>query len=242
MRFVKNRFAAAYDPTIENTFNKKIRFKRVHFATEIVDAAGIDERGAGVCCVGCVPEQHYGVPEHKTDVPEHDATRYSRLSRNASVGVHGYLLVYSTASRRSFEKLAFINEALLKVQGSSPGVVRVLVATMADLRHHRQVSYQEGRAAAAKEASGGPVPRKGLIRLAGALAERWHVPYVECSAKEDANVAEAFTTLIREVEKDDCSGLACLDEAPADAYDDYAYEARRREPAAGPWCWPCWSS
>jgi len=36
MRFVKNRFAAAYDPTIENTFNKKIRFKRVHFATEIV--------------------------------------------------------------------------------------------------------------------------------------------------------------------------------------------------------------
>ena len=70
--FVKGRFVDEYDPTIENTFAKKIRFKRAHFATEIIDAAGMDE--------------------------------YSRLSRNASVGVHGYLLVYSSTSRSSFER------------------------------------------------------------------------------------------------------------------------------------------
>ena len=146
--FVKGRFVDEYDPTIENTFAKKIRFKRAHFATEIIDAAGMDE--------------------------------YSRLSRNASVGVHGYLLVYSSTSRNSFEKIRFINDAVLRVQGQSPGVVRVLVATMADLRGQRQVEADEGRA----------------------LADRMHIPFVECSAKENLNVAEVFTTLIKEIEKD----------------------------------------
>ena len=32
-----------YDPTIENTFQKTIRFKKVQFFTEIVDSAGMDE-------------------------------------------------------------------------------------------------------------------------------------------------------------------------------------------------------
>jgi Ras family protein len=41
--FVKGRFVEDYDPTIENTFTKKIRFKRAHFATEVIDAAGMDE-------------------------------------------------------------------------------------------------------------------------------------------------------------------------------------------------------
>jgi len=31
---------------------------------------------------------------------------HTRLSRNASVGVHGYLLVYSATSRLSFDKVA----------------------------------------------------------------------------------------------------------------------------------------
>ena len=69
---------------------------------------------------------------------------------------------------------------MLRVQGQSPGVVRVLVATMADLRGQRQVEADEGRA----------------------LADRMHIPFVECSAKENLNVAEVFTTLIKEIEKD----------------------------------------
>lgn len=148
MRFASGRFTKVYDPTIENTFARKLRLKRAHFTTEIVDAAGMDE--------------------------------YSRLSRNVSVGVHGYLLVYSSANRLSFEKIEFINHALLTAQGMSPGVVRVLVATMVDLRVQRQVTFHEGQS----------------------LADRWNVPFVECSAKEDINVSEVFTTLIRQVDKD----------------------------------------
>ena len=61
--FVNGTFDETYDPTIENTHHKIIRFRKVNFATDIVDTAGMDE--------------------------------YSRLSRSASVGVDGYVLVYS---------------------------------------------------------------------------------------------------------------------------------------------------
>lgn len=39
--FVENRFVENYDPTIENTFHKTIRFRNAHFVTDIVDTAGM---------------------------------------------------------------------------------------------------------------------------------------------------------------------------------------------------------
>jgi Ras family protein len=62
---------------------------------------------------------------------------YSRPSRNALVGVHGYLMVYSTTSKASFEKVRLINDILLNMLGDTPDVPRVLVATMADLAEQR---------------------------------------------------------------------------------------------------------
>jgi Ras homolog enriched in brain len=35
------------------------------------------------------------------------------------------------------------------------------------------------------------------------LAEKWKVPYIECSSKSGENVAEIFHTLMKEIEKDD---------------------------------------
>ena len=34
-------FADTYDPTIENTLHKVIRFRKVHFDMDIVDTAGL---------------------------------------------------------------------------------------------------------------------------------------------------------------------------------------------------------
>jgi len=84
-----------------------IRFRKVHFDTDIVDTAGMDE--------------------------------YSRLSRNASVGVHGYALVFSIASRQSFERISQINDSLLSALGDAKDVSRVLVGCMRDLADQRQV-------------------------------------------------------------------------------------------------------
>mmetsp|Transcript_30556 Transcript_30556/g.91789 ORF Transcript_30556/g.91789 Transcript_30556/m.91789 type:complete len:202 (-) Transcript_30556:58-663(-) len=108
------------------------------------------------------------------------ADDHARLSRNASVGVHGYVLAYSIASRASFDRVRRVNDAVLRVQGGSPGVARVLVATMADLRSQRQVTRDEG----------------------AELAARWRVPFVECSAKENLRVADVFTVLLKEIERD----------------------------------------
>jgi len=43
VRFVEDHFVEAYNPTIENTFNKVIKFRGEDYLTEIVDTAGQDE-------------------------------------------------------------------------------------------------------------------------------------------------------------------------------------------------------
>ena len=68
---------------------------------------------------------------------------YSKLSRNATVGVHGYILVYSLASRSSLENLRNINKVLFNMIGNPPSVPRVVVGTMLDASEQRVVSYQQ---------------------------------------------------------------------------------------------------
>lgn len=67
---------------------------------------------------------------------------YSRLSRNASLGVHGYALVFSISSRKSFDIVQQINDSLLNTLGNAPDVPRVLVGSMLDLTSQRQVKKQ----------------------------------------------------------------------------------------------------
>lgn len=146
--FVSGTFEDSYDPTIENTHTKTIRFRKVHFATDIVDTAGMDE--------------------------------YSRLSRNASVGVDGYVLVFSISSRQSFDRISQINDSLENALGDVIDIPRVLVGSMCDLDESRQVSKKD----------------------ATALAASWGIPYLECSSKTGENVPDVFHTLLREASKD----------------------------------------
>ena len=39
--FLTGAFSPTYDPTIESTYHKTIRFRKVHFTTDIVDTAGM---------------------------------------------------------------------------------------------------------------------------------------------------------------------------------------------------------
>ena len=67
---------------------------------------------------------------------------YSRLSRNASVGVDGYVLVFSIISRQSFDRIKQINESLLSALGDAVDIPRVLVGSICDLNEQRQVSLK----------------------------------------------------------------------------------------------------
>ena len=131
--FVTGTFNDGYDPTIESTHHKVIRFRQVHFVTDIVDTAGM----VRVCCQCCVFVVLDRVLNSPMFVSQDD---YSRLSRNASLGVDGYILVFSIVSRQSFEKIRQINTLLLNTLGDVPYVPRVLVGTMKDLAEQRQVN------------------------------------------------------------------------------------------------------
>ncbi|KAL1933903.1 hypothetical protein VTP01DRAFT_7993 [Rhizomucor pusillus] len=103
---------------------------------------------------------------------------YSILSSHHASSVHGYVLVYSIASRSSFDMVKIIREKILDFTGleTAPCVV---VGNKSDLNIQRQVSTQEGKD----------------------LAEQWGCPTVETSAKHNENVAKIFDMLIAEIEK-----------------------------------------
>lgn len=99
MQFVENHFVESYYPTIENTFSRTIKFKGQEYATEIIDTAG------QVCFF---PNQ---APVRPLTIPAQD--EYSILNSRHSIGIHGYMLVYSVASKTSFEMVKIIRDKVL---------------------------------------------------------------------------------------------------------------------------------
>ncbi|CAO3615674.1 ferrous iron transporter B [Cunninghamella echinulata] len=103
---------------------------------------------------------------------------YSILSSHHASSVHGYVLVYSIASRSSFDMLKIIRDKILDFTGLE-SVPCVIVGNKSDLNIQRQISQEEGQA----------------------LAQQWNCPMVETSAKHNENVAKIFDVLIATIEK-----------------------------------------
>ena len=125
---------------------------------------------------------------------------YSRLSRNASLGVHGYALVFSIASRQSFDMIDQVNTALLNSLGDLPDVPRVLVGTKQDMADDEKHIDEGG-----SNVNGNGGNQRQVSQVdAQKLADSWGgVPYIECSSKNGVGVSEVFHTLLKEIEKDD---------------------------------------
>lgn len=100
VQFVENHFVESYYPTIENTFSRIIKYKGQEYATEIIDTAGQ---------VGWFPRQT-SFTQTVTDWPQDE---YSILNSRHSIGIHGYMLVYSVASKQSFEMIKIIRGKIL---------------------------------------------------------------------------------------------------------------------------------
>ncbi|KAJ7694467.1 ras protein [Mycena olivaceomarginata] len=85
-----------------------------------------------------------------------------------------FLLVYSIASRSTFDRLKVFRQTLQRINGGDS--IIILVGNKCDLpASKREVSEEEG----------------------GALARQWACEFIETSAKTAHNVERAFTTLIR---------------------------------------------
>ncbi|KJE97215.1 Ras like enriched [Capsaspora owczarzaki ATCC 30864] len=111
------------------------------------------------------------------DTPGQD--EFSIFPTRYSVGIHGYVLVYSVTSRTSFEMLKIIREKLLNMTGTN-SVPLVLVGNKTDLVGERVVTFEDGRE----------------------LAAQWGCGFVESSAKRNNSVKEIFESLLEEVDKD----------------------------------------
>lgn len=85
----------------------------------------------------------------------------------------GFILVYSIASRATFERLEVFRQAMLKVKRHRP--VFILVGNKCDKQYEREVSREEGLA----------------------MARDFGCRFLETSAKTPQNVEKLFTDLVR---------------------------------------------
>ncbi|KAI1986053.1 GTP-binding protein [Ophidiomyces ophidiicola] len=104
---------------------------------------------------------------------------YSLLNSKHFIGIHGYVIVYSVASRQSFDMVRVIRDKILNHLGVE-WVPLVLVGNKCDLQPEmRQISVEEGKKTAAE----------------------FNCAWTETSARNDLNVASCFELVIAEIEK-----------------------------------------
>lgn len=103
---------------------------------------------------------------------------YSLLNSKHFIGLHGYLLVYSVASRQSFEMITIIRDKILNHLGAE-SVPIMVVGNKSDVGGKRKVTVDEGRN----------------------LSQTLNCGWIETSARENLNVAKAFELMIAEIEK-----------------------------------------
>nr|AXK68353.1 Rheb [Penaeus vannamei] len=105
---------------------------------------------------------------------------YSIFPAQYSMDIHGYVLVYSITSEKSFEVVQIIYEKILDMMGKVT-VPIVLVGNKTDLHMERVVTTDQGRK----------------------IAEMWKAVFLETSAKQHEAVNDIFTRVILEIEKAD---------------------------------------
>jgi GTPase SAR1 family protein len=107
-----------------------------------------------------------------TRLLSHQKTRPTDSPSQCREG-QGFVLVYSIASRATFDRLEVFRQNMVRVKRSHP--VFVLVGNKCDKTYEREVSREEG----------------------AALARHFGCEFLETSAKTAANVDRLFTDLVR---------------------------------------------
>jgi GTPase SAR1 family protein len=213
---------ASSSSLIETTYTKTIRFRKVHFHTDIVDTT------CGMMSTMMTDHEYY-CEQHSPFAQSGYCSTLFRLSRNASLGVHGYILVFSLVNRSSFEQVQRVHTSLLQtlLGNNAPDTSnslwapppRVLVGTMLDLCAEDPTTTTtttttigtNTSSSSSSSSSSSLQQRQVSSSEAQALATSWKsgghgVPYIECSSQTGQGVAEVFYTLLKEIEKDDNGG------------------------------------
>ena len=87
--------------------------------------------------------RHKGI-EYQTDILDTAGQdEYQIFHNRYAMGIHGYILMYSITSRRSFNMVETIRDKLLNAVGTED-IPHILVGNKSDLVHEREVSNEEG--------------------------------------------------------------------------------------------------
>jgi Ras family protein len=103
---------------------------------------------------------------------------YSIFPTQYTVGIHGYVLVYSIESLKSFEIVQLIYEKIMDMIGD-PNIALVLVGNKSDLQAEREVSKEQGEK----------------------LAKEMNAVFLETSAKDNICVNGLFERCVNQIEK-----------------------------------------
>ena len=128
MQYVENIFPQTYSPTIENTYHKTISYKGQQYILEIIDSAGQVRNKKKKLIIKKKKNKKIKNKKIKDN--------QSVFQTHYSVGVHGYVLVFSVDNRKSFETINSINTKILSGCGVDK-VPRVVVANKCDLETQR---------------------------------------------------------------------------------------------------------
>ncbi|KAI4143525.1 MAG: hypothetical protein LQ341_002895 [Variospora aurantia] len=103
----------------------------------------------------------------------------SILNSKHFIGIHGYMLVYSVASKPSFEMVRVLRDKILNHLGAD-WIPLMIVGNKSDLKpEYRQVPTDDGRQ----------------------VAQEFKCGFTEASARLNNNVSRAFEDMIAEIEK-----------------------------------------
>ncbi|KAJ4298597.1 Ras- protein rsr1 [Collariella sp. IMI 366227] len=118
----------------------------------------------------------------------------------------GFLLVFSIASKTSFEELETLRDDIIRIKDDED-IPIVIVGNKADLEDQRAVDRAK----------------------AFSLSQRWNAPYYEASARTRTNVDEAFVDLCRQLLRREDSHEDFRDDANTQRGDDWGGKRHRKK-------------
>lgn len=156
-----NSFVETYDPTIEDSYRKQVVLDDSPALLEVLDTAG----QGGYSTVRPPPLIRY--------TEEYTALRDQWIREG-----EGFLLVYSIASRSTFDRIEKFRNLITRVK-ERDNIPLMLVGNKCDKVYEREVSLSEAQV----------------------MAKKLQCSMIETSAKTCVNVERAFFDVVREIRR-----------------------------------------